>query len=159
MVRHSFLSIPFGVPLVLMLLIPNKSFADLYKSKQDCLEKNSAGSDIKMIDMLCDSLVYPPTEKEKKEILKREKQRDKQREEAYQDVLERRREEKQRQMEQDPNYQKEKRKQELIYKCKTIKNDLQEKYSKYTVNGKKVSPDSSLINAQMPVQCWGLWGL
>lgn len=159
MARHSFLSIPFGVPLVLVLLMPTRSFADLYKSKQDCLEKNSAGTDIQTVNMLCDSLVYPLTEKEKQEILRREEQRDKQREETYQDALERRRQEKQRQIEQDPSYQKEKRKQELLYKCRAIKNDLLEKQRRYTANGKKVSGDNSWINAQMPVECWGLWGL
>jgi len=137
-----------------------KSFDTLYSSKEECLQKNVNGQDKEMVTSLCSSLVYPPSRKEQTEILKKQQERDRQWQETYDDAVERNRSIKQKELEKDPTYQKQQQEREKLFRCKIQKENLQKQYSRYTSNGKKLTPDNFQITSQqLPPECWGLFGL
>lgn len=146
------------VAILLMLMAPTQSLADLYQSKEECLRTNS-GPDLQMVEMLCSSLVYPPTEKEKLEALRQQRERDRRRQKAYEESLQQRREEAWRNKERDPDYRKQNAEKERLDKCRFARDLLKQSFSEYSANGKKISPNSYLMNAQLPPECRGLIGL
>ena len=150
------------LPILLLvgLSVEVKSFDTLYSSKEECLQKNINGQDKEMVTSLCSSLVYPPSKKEQTEILRKQKERDKQQQETYDDAVERKRSIKQKELEKDPTYQKQQQEREKLFRCKIQKENLQKQYSRYTSNGKKLTPDNFQITSQqLPSECWGLYGL
>jgi len=133
--------------------IEAKAMDSLYASKEDCLSKLSAVQDNANIGFLCDSLVYPPTEKERLEKLKVQRQIEKQREEAYEEAIEMRRQEWQKKLENDPTYQRQQLEQAKLFRCRLEKENLERQQQEQMKSNRRLS------SYQLSPECWGLFGL
>lgn len=89
---------------LISVITPPPLRSEIYKDKEDCLQKNSNSNDKTMINLLCDSIVYEPTKEEKKKMKELEVKRDKQRIESYNDALQQRKEEKQKEREKESTF-------------------------------------------------------
>jgi hypothetical protein len=98
--------------------------SEIYKDKEDCLQKNSIGNDKKMINLLCDSIVYESTKEEKKKMKELEVKRDKQREESRNDARQQRWSDREKEREKDPTFIRQQQEAERKEWCRLQKEGL-----------------------------------
>ena len=109
---------------LISLIIPPPLRSEIYKDKEDCLQKNSNGNDKAMVNLLCDSIVHEPTKEEKNKMKELEFKRDKQREESYNDAIQQRWSEKEKEREKDPTFIRQQQEKEKIEWCRLEKEKL-----------------------------------